>query len=1565
MTGPLRFRHASMPAALEFSAAQSSDQVPCTPAQRGLWHALCGASLPPSHQVQTRWLHLRGELDRAALAAAVAELVARHDALRVSFFDDGRSMRFAPQRDVELRCHDLRRIDAPEREQALTEVVAAACRLPFELCVGPLLRATLLRLGDAEHRLLLVLHRLICDERSMGVLLADLGALYARQLGSGQRLLSGAGSFAAHARDCALRPMCPASQAFWAEQLVDAGSTDQPACRLDPDAPLPRAVRRALDPALVRAFDDCLRARGISARAGWLTLLLALRGAPGRAGVQWVAVECDAEAERWPVGMCAAVAPLQLPVDVDARFLQLAAEIESRLAEGARRSPPQVDDLLARLPLTTDLRWPFASMLFRLRRSAPTPVVFADLQAFGSDGQDDAAEFAASVTVDQADHGPFVEWRGGGNPVADAQQVSRLVALLQAVVIDPDLPLGQALAGLPRSVGADGRPAAATGALAAPPDRAPLSPDQCDCWNASRGQGGANHALAQRLRGPLDLERLLDVTRRVLQRQRALRVRLLCDGDGHWQQQVQTTDAVLASLRRALRVPEDLSRLSESEREAVLHERLHALADGDFPDDGSRLLRATLFRLAEREHVLVLVVHPVIADAESLLLLAAELAEAYRAAADQRPARLPELTLDPIARAHWHVEWLQGAEYEAQRSIWLARLADWQARERARLPRDCAARTEPGALHREALHLPGWLDAALTTLAASLDTTIDVLLLAAYAFWLARCSNATVAVVAVPVSSRDGEPLQHLAGPYTQWLPLALPIERPAAFLALAEATRDGLRALRAQPDLMHRHLLDADPLDPCRIRFCYRDLRGLPRQWGDDLEIEPLVLTAAATTRCELQLEIHALGDGTPGMLIADPGRFQRCHVAAFRDQWLSLLTAIADQPQQTLAELSRPAPLERERLQGWSHGRPAPEIAADSLTARFRRVCATHPGAPAVVDGERRLSYRQMSRAVANVAVRLRSVIARGDVLVVALADGAGRIAGVLAGLSVAARCLLLDPAAPVAGLRRALDASIRDERSGRRRRWLLADAALGRALRWPDERRIDPLWFERPADSRSELLRAPNCGELLVLVDEWRPTTLAMVPERSLLALASGLREHALFGPSSRVAASAHVHDAHHLIQTLLPLLDGGAVVFAAERRKLSDWLPDPAGDTTDGDAAINLLVADAGDWQRLYADGWRGDERLTCVIDHAGGAAGEAVPSGLCGRHFRAFGDLAAGVWSLFGPLEGVDRVLPARRVEIVDDDGEAVPIGVYGQLRLQADAHDGNGAVVAMGGPARWRADGVLERQAGAIDAARARSVDGASTVGPRPLFLLHDDSDAPDDGAELRRLLPDDLPCVAISIAPTGAPPGTLAELVQGLADAIRRRQPGGPYRLAGSATGARLALEVASALRADGEQVDLLAVLGMLEPRRPSIARRMHGALARWVEAGARSAATELCSDLARRASMLGTAAQTLAAGLGSSNDAAARRPQQRAWLLRALRRQPPARYDGEITVFAPGSDGREAALALGATGARVLLVPIDAPRGTSGAARLARALAARLLPPGQLGVFQSRTEE
>ena len=125
---------------------------------------------------------LLGPVDTAALYCAMAALVDRHPALRTTFHDseDGPLQRVEPEPAFDFRAEAAHASGCDE--QALAARLRQETRRPFDLERGPLLRLALFRQASGERLLLVAVHHLVADFFSLGVMLRDLGALYAAEL---------------------------------------------------------------------------------------------------------------------------------------------------------------------------------------------------------------------------------------------------------------------------------------------------------------------------------------------------------------------------------------------------------------------------------------------------------------------------------------------------------------------------------------------------------------------------------------------------------------------------------------------------------------------------------------------------------------------------------------------------------------------------------------------------------------------------------------------------------------------------------------------------------------------------------------------------------------------------------------------------------------------------------------------------------------------------------------------------------------------------------------------------------------------------------------------------------------------------------------------------------------------------------------------------------------------------------------------------------------------------------------------------------------------------------------
>jgi len=152
---------------------------PLSFAQQRLWvlHQLDPANASYNMPEAVR---LSGPLQPRTLELSLNEVIRRHEVLRTTFrtTEDGPVQVIAPELALELPALDLSGLPEAEREAETRRLIAEEAARPFDLAVGPVLRAALLRLSPQEHVLLFTTHHIASDVWSMGVLVKEVLALY-------------------------------------------------------------------------------------------------------------------------------------------------------------------------------------------------------------------------------------------------------------------------------------------------------------------------------------------------------------------------------------------------------------------------------------------------------------------------------------------------------------------------------------------------------------------------------------------------------------------------------------------------------------------------------------------------------------------------------------------------------------------------------------------------------------------------------------------------------------------------------------------------------------------------------------------------------------------------------------------------------------------------------------------------------------------------------------------------------------------------------------------------------------------------------------------------------------------------------------------------------------------------------------------------------------------------------------------------------------------------------------------------------------------------------------------
>ncbi|MEH2206140.1 MAG: amino acid adenylation domain-containing protein [Nostoc sp.] len=163
-----------------FERVSREIELPLSFAQKRLWFLDQLASETSTYNMSSA-VYLNGHLDIHILEQSFKELLRRQELLRTTFgkFNGVSVQIITPSVSICLPIIDLNEISEEKQFFKVQQSILEEAQRPFDLAKGPLLRVSLLRLGEESYVLLLVMHHIISDGWSIGILIREFSALYA------------------------------------------------------------------------------------------------------------------------------------------------------------------------------------------------------------------------------------------------------------------------------------------------------------------------------------------------------------------------------------------------------------------------------------------------------------------------------------------------------------------------------------------------------------------------------------------------------------------------------------------------------------------------------------------------------------------------------------------------------------------------------------------------------------------------------------------------------------------------------------------------------------------------------------------------------------------------------------------------------------------------------------------------------------------------------------------------------------------------------------------------------------------------------------------------------------------------------------------------------------------------------------------------------------------------------------------------------------------------------------------------------------------------------------------
>ncbi|WP_309241020.1 non-ribosomal peptide synthetase [Nocardia sp. BSTN01] len=712
-----------------------------------------------------------------------------------------------------------------------------------------------------------------------------------------------------------------------------------------------------------------------------------------------------------------------------AAYLVGDAEIDpDEVTAAARRRLPthMVPDVvlrIAELPLTA------TGKLDRSALPAPDFAVRRRRIAPGTDSEQRIADVFGDV-LGVADVGAtdnFFEL--GGTSLSATRAVARVRAALGVHVGIRDLFDAPTVAELAARLAEADWAVAARPIARTRPDRLPLSPAQQRMWFLNRfdtSVGAYNIPLVVRLRGELDVDALRRACALVVDRHESLRTRFPMI-DGAPCQVVIGADEVAPAL---VPIPAD---------ERQLLERAAAVVSAGFDVTREAPLRAELFALGNRDHVLVIGVHHICADGQSMIPLARDVVVAYAASKQGTQPDWPPLTLQYADYALWQREML-GDETDPdslisrQLRFWTGALAGLP--ELLELPTD-RPRPPVASMHGSTLdfELSADLHARIDALARAADATVFMVLHAGLAVLLSKLAAVGDIAIGIPVAGRGDRELDDLIGMFVNTLVLRTRVTSAQAFEELLAAVRNTDLAAFAHADVPFEEIVEE--LNPRRstahmplyqVTLDVQDLSAATLELPG-LTVEPIEeVFDRARADLNVKLVPRPGVDGRPGGMAGRLTFATDLYVEESMRRFTQALVRILEQatanPAVAVGDIDIVEPGERRRILA-AAGTDGAAVAEPTLPELLSARVAAQPDAIAVSDGTTQLTYAELDRRATRLAARLAAHGARPETLVaVALPRSVDLIVGLLAVVRAGAGYLPLDTANPPRRLRFIID-------------------------------------------------------------------------------------------------------------------------------------------------------------------------------------------------------------------------------------------------------------------------------------------------------------------------------------------------------------------------------------------------------------------------------------------------------------------------------------------------------------------------------------------------------------
>ena len=399
---------------------------------------------------------LRGPLQVAALEQSVNEIVSRHEVLRTTFAEiEGRPVQIvAPRLTLSIPVEDLSRLPSVERAERVKQTAARLREQPFDFAKGPLVGAALVRLTEDEYHFWFLMHHIVSDGWSIGVLLKELSLAYEAFAAGRQpelpKLAIQYADFAVWQREWLQGETLARQMKYWKERLSKV-----PTLELPNDRPRPpvqsyhgASLTHLIDLGQTRRLKELARRESVTPYMFLLGVFKTLLGRYTRQDdiVVGTPVANRNRTELEPlVGFFVNTLVLRTDLTGDPTFRELLGRVRDVTLGAFAHQDVPFEKLVEELQPERDTsRTPLFQVMFSLQNAPPPPLKMGDIEISMLDDDTEVSPFDLSFDVTERVDGLLCTIEYNIDLFDDLtirRMLKHFAVLLDAAITDPSVRL--------------------------------------------------------------------------------------------------------------------------------------------------------------------------------------------------------------------------------------------------------------------------------------------------------------------------------------------------------------------------------------------------------------------------------------------------------------------------------------------------------------------------------------------------------------------------------------------------------------------------------------------------------------------------------------------------------------------------------------------------------------------------------------------------------------------------------------------------------------------------------------------------------------------------------------------------------------------------------------------------------------------------------------------------------------------------------------------------------------------------------------------------------------------